>query len=311
MESLGVIQKALPEGNQLLSNIFLRPKRDGKQRPIINLKELNGHIPYQHFQMEGLRDLKHLLRPGDLMIKLDLKNAYWSVPINKNHRKFMRFQWKGQLWEFLVLAFGLGPAPRTFTKLLKIPVGTLRRLMIRVIIYLDDMLLIASNMEEILRSRDSAIFLFENLGFTINYGKSVLTPCHRCEFLGMMIDSKEMTINLPEGKINEISLLCQTYWETPVTKLTELASLIGKLYATLPAISQAPIQLRYLQQDLINAQREGLSFRAKITLSPQGRSELKWWIHNLHLVRGTPIRLKPPDMTILTDASSTIGWGLK
>ena len=43
--------------------------------------------------------------------------------------------------EFLVLPFRLGPGPRKFTKLMKVPIATLRRLNIRVVIYLDDMLL--------------------------------------------------------------------------------------------------------------------------------------------------------------------------
>ena len=48
----------------------------------------------------------------------------------------------GKLYEFLCLCFGLGPAPKIFTKLLKIPVSVLRCLNILIMIYLDDMLLI-------------------------------------------------------------------------------------------------------------------------------------------------------------------------
>ena len=44
--------------------------------------------------------------------------------------------------KFLCLCFGLDPAPRIFTKLLKIPFSVLRRLNIITAIYLDDMLLI-------------------------------------------------------------------------------------------------------------------------------------------------------------------------
>ena len=76
------------------------------------------------------------------MCKLDLKDAYFSVPLNPASRKFMRLISSATLYEFLCLCFRLGPAPRIFAKLLKIPVSVLRRLNIRTIIYLDDMLMI-------------------------------------------------------------------------------------------------------------------------------------------------------------------------
>ena len=56
------------------------------------------------------------------MGKLGLKNAYLSVPIAKEHQKFLKFTWEGQPYQFESLHFGLASAPRTFTKLLH-PVG--------------------------------------------------------------------------------------------------------------------------------------------------------------------------------------------
>ena len=42
----GAIRIAIPKENQLLSNIFIRPKKDGEFRPIINLKRLNQFVTY-------------------------------------------------------------------------------------------------------------------------------------------------------------------------------------------------------------------------------------------------------------------------
>ena len=45
---------------------------------------------------------------------------FLSSNLEKDHRKYRkRFQWKGKLYHFIALAFGLGPAPRVFTKVLK------------------------------------------------------------------------------------------------------------------------------------------------------------------------------------------------
>ena len=73
----------------------------------------------------------------------------------QKHRKYIRFCWEGQLYEFLCLCFGLGRAPRIFTKLLKIPIAILRRINIRIIVYLDDMLLMSQTIEGLNMARDT------------------------------------------------------------------------------------------------------------------------------------------------------------
>jgi len=96
--------------------LFLREKRDpGSYRPVINLKELNAYIPYQKFKMETLKDVKDILQPGKFMVTIGLKDAYCSIPLDQKSKKYVRFQWEGNLYEFQCLMFGLGPAPRIFT----------------------------------------------------------------------------------------------------------------------------------------------------------------------------------------------------
>ena len=73
--------------------------------------------------MEGLRDKKQFLKVGDWMCKMDKKEAYFSVPFSSRSHKLVSFYWKGILYEFLRLAFSLGPAEKKFTKLMKIPIS--------------------------------------------------------------------------------------------------------------------------------------------------------------------------------------------
>jgi hypothetical protein len=116
------------------SRIFAIPKKSGGYRPIINLKNLNQHIHYSHFKMEGLDIIKNLLKKGDWMAKLDLSDAYLTVPVCNAHQPFLRFRWKGIAYQFLCLPFGLAPAPRVFTKILKPVMAALRSRGVRVII---------------------------------------------------------------------------------------------------------------------------------------------------------------------------------
>ena len=150
--------------------------------------------------MDGLRYLKFLLEQDDLLCKIVLKEAYFSVLLKKSSQKFLRFQWSGNLYEFLCLCFGLGPAPRNFTKLLKVSIAFLRRVNIQIIIYLDDMLLMGRTLPEILMTRDTVVFLLQHLGFVVNLKKSVSHPVKQIEFLGLVIDIEKMSLALSEKK---------------------------------------------------------------------------------------------------------------
>ena len=142
-----------------------------------------------YFKMNGLQCLKYVLQTRDYMCKVDLKDAYFNVPLHKDSRKLVRLLWSGNLYEFLYLCLGLGPAPRIFTKLFKTPISVLTRLMIRVIICLEDLLILENSTSKIFMARDSVIFLLQHLGFVINLKKFVLDPAQEIEFLGLIVNS--------------------------------------------------------------------------------------------------------------------------
>ena len=52
------------------------------------------------------------------MTKLDLKDAYLTVPVATTNRKFLYFIWDKKIYEFISLIFGVSSAPWVFTKLL-------------------------------------------------------------------------------------------------------------------------------------------------------------------------------------------------
>ena len=89
----------------------------------LNLKQLNEHVAYHHFKMDTIQTALKLIRPACHMASIDLKDAYYSVPVADEDRKLLKFQWGDRYFQFTCLPNGLACAPRLFTKLLK-PVYT-------------------------------------------------------------------------------------------------------------------------------------------------------------------------------------------
>ena len=77
------MQQTEHQAGEFLSNISLVGKRDGGNRPVVNLRYLNQFILYQHFKMEGLFCLRKILQEGDYMCKMDMKDAYFSILLNQ------------------------------------------------------------------------------------------------------------------------------------------------------------------------------------------------------------------------------------
>ena len=87
--------------------------------PVINLKALNRSIKDEHFKMEGFHMIRDIVKQGNWMVKVDSKDAYFFISVHRTHQKFLRFQWKGQTYQFHCLPFSMSCAPQVFTKVLK------------------------------------------------------------------------------------------------------------------------------------------------------------------------------------------------
>ena len=63
-EDKGIIVESEHEPGEILSNIFIRPKQDGKYRLILNLSRLNEHVDKITFKMETLRSALQMIQKG-------------------------------------------------------------------------------------------------------------------------------------------------------------------------------------------------------------------------------------------------------
>ena len=79
------------ELGDFISNIFVIPKKLKGFRPVINLTYLNEFLFFHHFKMEGLHMLNSLVNKGDFFVKLDFKDAYFTIAIHPDKTHFLKF----------------------------------------------------------------------------------------------------------------------------------------------------------------------------------------------------------------------------
>lgn len=82
------------KGEYLPFYIFFRPKKDGKIRIILNLKNLNkNYLEKNHFKIETLQSAIDAMRKNCYFGLVDLSEAFsfYSIPIKEEDRKYFRF----------------------------------------------------------------------------------------------------------------------------------------------------------------------------------------------------------------------------
>ena len=249
-----------------------------------------------------------LSKPGDWFTKVDLKDAYFHVPIHQTHQKFLSFRWEERVFQFVCLPFGLASAPRTFTKVMKPALACLRQLGVRCIVYLDDLLIMGQSPEEARQVTANTLALFQALGFLINWEKSILEPKQEIVFLGLLVSSRTMTLSLPSPKLIDLHREIQSLLTKEVVSVRQLAHIVGKLNSTALAVLPAPLHYRELQNLKISSLHEMESYNAQTALSPAARDDLSWWLGQLQRWNGRSFIVKRPEVVIQSDASLR-GWG--
>ena len=122
---------------EFVSVILTRNKKGGSKGMIWNLKSFNKFVNYKHFKMESINNVLNIIRPNVYMASIDLKDAFFSVPIHHTHQKYLKFTFD-DLFQFTCMPSGYGPVMRVFTKISKVPFGHLRSLGHNSVVYVDD-----------------------------------------------------------------------------------------------------------------------------------------------------------------------------
>ena len=304
----GVIIETEYESGDFCSNIFLREKKDGTYRLILNLKKLNESIEYHHFKMDTLKSAINLMTKNCYMASIDWKDAYYSVPIHKSHQRYLKFSFDGKFYQFTCLPNGCASGPRVFTKITKPLFSKLRKMGHLNSIYIDDSFLVGQTHSECLDNVIDTTILSLKAGFIVHPEKSVFKPTQIIEFLGFILNSILMITSLTSDKALHLKQLCIELLNSDRPNIRQVAKVVGKMVAAFPGVEFGPLYYRKLDNDKSTALKINRgNYEAKTILSEQSKLDLKWWIENIEN-NCKKISQGNPHITVHSDASMT-GWG--
>ena len=229
--------------------------------------------------MDSISDITKLVTKDCFMASLDLKDAYYSIPIKASDRKYLRFIWKGEIYQFTCLPNGLSCAPRVFTKILKPALATLHSMGHISVAHIDDCYLQGQTYDKCVVNVLDTFMLLDNLGFVIHPIKSILKPSQQIITLGFLINSLTMTIRLTRDKAIDLKNACKALrTASKLQTIREVGRIIGKIVASFPGVMYGPLYYRELDKDKTQALKEAKGdFDATMALSQSAKTELHWW----------------------------------
>ena len=292
------------------STYFLVPKKDGGIRPILNLKSFNRFLRKHKFKMETLQSIIPVMQEGDWMASVDLKDAYFHIPIFPDHWKYLRFLFGGQAYQYKVTPFGLSLAPMLFTRVLLALIAWLRLQGIHIHVYLDDLLIVGRSPLHVQLALRLVIATLTHAGFIINLKKSDLRPVQDLVYIGGRFCTAISRVFLPEDRRVALQCVVRSFMRVgqyfPARRWLQL---LGFMAATLSTVASAHLRMRPIQWYLKQQWRAVLQGLNHPVMVPASLLPcFRWWLDPENLSQGRPFREPAPTVTVTTDASLE-GWG--
>ena len=246
-----------PFDNLHCSPLGAREKDDGSYRLIMDLSypfgdSVNDNIPKEDYSVhytgfDSATDLVRKVGKNCLMFKMDIKHAFRVLPIRPSQWFLLGFKWMGYYFVNFRLPFGLRSSPCIFTRLADVVCWILQHVynLPYTVHYADDYFFVALHPNSAVRDFSLALLAFEDLGIPIA-GEKTIPPTTCLPFLGINIDSSDLSMSVPGDKKNELMNLLQIWNGRKKCTKTELLSLTGKLSVICRVVRSGRIFLRRL-----------------------------------------------------------------
>ena len=237
---LGLFRKELLGTALMINRIGVIPKGfTGKWRLIVDLSfpegnSINDGIDPNICSLHYTRvedTARELVRQGrgSFMVKVDIRSAYWTVPVNPQDWWLLGMQWEDSLFMDTTLPFGLRSAPKIFRALADVAEWIIKQRGVYFCLhYLEDFLMIGPDRETCATDMQVVLETFGELGLPVTANK-LEGLCSHLTFLGLELDSVALEMRLPQDKLSELQQLFSLWSGRRSCRKKELESSVGKL----------------------------------------------------------------------------------
>ena len=274
---------------------FIVPKPNQKWRPILDLSSLNKFLSVKTFKMETPETIRIFLQQGEWVTSLDFSDAYFHIPVHIKSRKYLRFHFQNQSYQFRALPFGLSTAPMEFTCVVKEVKLMAQSRGKRIHQYLDDWLIQAPTKQSCHQGTQSLLALCQGLGWVVNLQKSELQPKQVFEFVGYQYNLSHGLIKPTQNRWESILQKVQSIMASPKCRVRNFMSLIGLLTATEKQVPLGRLHMRPIQWHLKRHWRVPESLEKEIPVPRSLHPHLLCWTKETNVLCGcSTTRLRLP-----------------
>jgi hypothetical protein len=253
-----------------------------------------------------------MIKKGMNGVTWDFSSAFHHLGMQEDLRRRCNFRYDGVTYRYVGLPFGLRSAPRLFCKAMGATVRARRgKWDVEASYYVDDMVMMHENTQQLAEIVSKVLVWLNELGWTVNLEKSKLEPSTKFVYLGMEIDTEEMTVRMTAKKNTEMKKELKQWikWTKAAkeVKARDLARLIGRLSAMRGQHEEASLYLAKMNRLKTMIVKAG-GWSARNVLTRDLLPELAWWLRTLRRNEPNDIRPFESAVTVWTDASES-GWG--
>lgn len=168
------------------SPVTLVKKPNGKTRLCLDARKVNQATVKDAYPLPHIDGLLSRLDNTNYISAIDLKDAFWQIPLDVWSRDKIAFNVPGRpLYQFTVILFGLC---RLMDRVIPYYLHD------RVFVYLDDLLITSANLDEHLPLLKEVARLLNEAGLTINTEKSKFA-LKEIRYLGYIIGDDKLKVD--------------------------------------------------------------------------------------------------------------------
>ena len=296
---LSIREKSTPGSFRLLHNLSYP----------YDITSVNGGIPQtyktvKYATIQSAVKVINSLGRGCFMAKADIKSAYRLIPVHPSQFHLLGFSWRENYYFDKFLPMGMAESCAIFEKFSDGLVYIMGKFGVHNIVkVLDDFLILETSEIDCNTSLKKFKMIMGLLGIPLVEEKTSRSATQDITFLGVRLNSKEMTAELPQDKLESYSTDVQNFLVKPIATLRGLQQIIGKLQF---ATSVIPIGKPFLRR-LIDLTK-GLKKNSSIKMTTSARTDLQMWAVFLQHYNGKSVIIKNPKVDnqkihLLSDAS--------